>query len=193
MKRDRRPAVFLDRDGTISEEVGYMTDLSKYSIFPWTSEAIRKLNEAGLVTVLVTNQSGVARGLFGSGDVDLVHDRLRHEIGRAGARLDAIYYCPHHPDDECGCRKPRPGLLYQASLEIGLDLPGSFMVGDRYTDVATGRAAGTRTILVLTGLGREQHRAYKDELRQPDFVADTLDHAVDFILASSGRLGARRF
>ena len=181
-----RPAVFLDRDGTVSEEVGYMQSLSMYSVFPWTSRAIRRINDIGWAAVLVTNQSGVGRGLFDNGLVEQVHGLLRGEIAREGARLDGIYYCPHLPDDGCECRKPRPGMLQRASQEMKLDLGRSFVIGDRYSDIRTGVAVGARTILVLSGAGTEQHERYRGDEIQPDYVVPTLDHAVELILGVSG-------
>ena len=175
-------AVFLDRDGTVSEEIGYIYDVSLYRVFPWTGPAIRRLNDSGLRAVLVTNQSGVGRGYFGERMVHRVHDRLQREIGRWEARLDAVYYCPHSPDRGCPCRKPRPGMLWRGRDELGIDLERSYMVGDRYLDVETGKAAGTRTILVMTGDGHSEHALHRDADLQPDLIAANLDEAVDLIL-----------
>ena len=180
----RRPAVFLDRDGTLSEEIGYMRDISRYSVFPWTGKAIRRINDFGIAVVVVTNQSGIGRGFFEAGLVDEVHECLREEIGRDGAHIDAIYYCPHHPDDACECRKPKPGLIHQASAEMHLDPDRSFMIGDRYTDIRAGASSGAQTILVLTGDGARERTEHSDEEVQPDHVARTLDEAVDLIVDS---------
>src|SRR5262245_51211482 len=131
------PGVFLDRDGTVCEEVGYVNHVSRCRLLPRSAEAIRLLNEAGLPVVVVTNQAGVARGYFQEEMILAVHDRLRALLAEQGARLAGIYYCPHHPSageppyrTECGCRKPKPGMLYRASREIGIDLARSFLVGD---------------------------------------------------------------
>ena len=175
-------AVFLDRDGTVSEEVGYMYDVTLYQVFPWTGQAIRRLNECGIRVALATNQSGIERGYFSERTVHRVHDRLREKIGRSGASLDAVYFCPHHPEAGCGCRKPRPGMLERAREELGINLGNSYMVGDRYLDVQTGRAAGARTILVMTGNGREEQEQYRDAEIQPDHFAQDLAEAVDLIL-----------
>ena len=115
-------AVFLDRDGTVSKEIGYMYDVSLYEIFPWTAEAIRKINETGMRVILTTNQSGVERGYFGERMVHRVHKRLRDQIAPYGARLDAAYFCPHRPDTGCPCRKPQPGMLHRGQQELGIDL-----------------------------------------------------------------------
>jgi len=146
----RQGAVFLDRDGTVSEEVGYMYDVSLYRVFPWTGDAIRRLNESGMKVALATNQSGIERGYFRHEMIERVHDRLRSELARSQATLDAAYFCPHHPNNTCLCRKPRPGMLLQGQSELGIDLECSYMVGDRYGDVHTGKAAGVTTVLVLT-------------------------------------------
>ncbi len=176
------PAVFLDRDGTVSEEIGYMYDVSLYRIFPWTGEAIRMINQTGMHVILTTNQSGVERGYFSERMVHRVHKRLRDEIGRHGARLDAAYFCPHHPESGCTCRKPRPGMLFRGQKEFEVDLGNSYMVGDRYLDVQTGKAAGTQTILVMTGDGRSEREQFKDEELQPDLFAEDLVEAAELIL-----------
>jgi D-glycero-D-manno-heptose 1,7-bisphosphate phosphatase len=175
-------AVFLDRDGTVSEEVGYMYDVSLYRVFPWTGAAIRRINQSGLYAVLATNQSGLARGYFGRTMLDRVHRKLARDIGRSGAHLDGIYYCSHLPDAGCDCRKPKPGLLIAASKALNIDLNRSYMVGDRLTDVRAGQAAGARTVLVLSGDGTNQLARRVEGDAGPDHVARTLGDAVDFIL-----------
>ena len=176
------PAVFLDRDGTVSEEVGYMYDVSLYRVFPWTGEAIRRINQSGMKVILATNQSGIDRGYFTESMVNKVHNRLRDEISKAKAKLDGVYFCPHHPEAGCKCRKPNPGMLRRAERELGVDLQRSYMVGDRYLDVRTGKAAGAFAVLVLTGDGQEEYELHKNDDIQPDFVADNLAEAVDCIL-----------
>jgi D-glycero-D-manno-heptose 1,7-bisphosphate phosphatase len=184
MKQGPQPkrAVFLDRDGTVSEEVGYMYDVSRLRVFPWTGPAIRRINDSGLYAILATNQSGVARGYFGRAMVDRVHGKLAAEIRRARGRLDAAYFCPHAPEENCECRKPKPGLLFRARDDLAIDLGNSYMIGDRYTDLRAGIAAGTRTILVMTGDGRDERARHHDSTLQPDHVAETLSDAVDFLL-----------
>ena len=185
-----RRAVFMDRDGTISEEVGYVNHVSRYRVFPFAAEAVRTLNEAGWLAVLVTNQAGVARGYFKEDLIGEVHKVLTAELGRGGARLDAVYYCPHHPSVgeppyrfDCDCRKPRPGLLLRAAGELGLDLPRCWMVGDRYSDAELARNAGARSALVLTGYGRGEleHQSHAWP-RRPDLVAENLLEAVKKIV-----------
>ncbi len=178
-----RPAVFLDRDGTICEEVGYLNHLSRFMMYPWAASSIRRLNEANLAVIVVTNQSGVSRGIFPESLVQQVHRQMAQELGNAGARLDAVYYCTHRREDHCDCRKPLPGLLHRAAGEHGLDLERSFVVGDRYADVASAHAAGSRGILVLTGYGRGEYELHRQKWPQPpDFVAENLESAVHLIL-----------
>jgi D-glycero-D-manno-heptose 1,7-bisphosphate phosphatase len=191
MDKTRR-AVFIDRDGTISEEVGYVNHVSRYRVFPFAAEAVRLLNEAGWLAVLVTNQAGVARGYFREDLIGEVHALLAAELERGGARLDAVYYCPHHPSVgeppyrfDCDCRKPRPGLIRRAADELGLDLAVSWMVGDRYSDVELARNAGVRAAFVLTGYGRGELE-HQSQLwpRRPDLVAENLLEAVREIIQS---------
>lgn len=178
-----RRAVFLDRDGTLCEEMGYLNHLSRFHLFPFAAAAVRRMNEAGLPVVVLTNQSGVARGFFPEGLVHRVHEQLAAELAAGGARLDAIYFCPHRGEDACACRKPRPGMLERAAREHALALAGSFLISDRYADLEMGHAVGARTILVLTGYGRgelEWHRA--EWLRQPDYVAEDLSVAAEIVV-----------
>ena len=186
----KRPAVFIDRDGTISEEVGYVNHPSRYRVFPYAAEAIKLLNDAGRLAVLVTNQAGVARGYFAEGLISEVHAALAREMERGGARLDAVYYCPHHPAVgeppyrlDCDCRKPRPGLIRRAADELSVDLSASWMIGDRYGDVELARNAGLRSAFVLSGYGRGEWEYQRTRWpHQPDLVAEDLLEAVREIL-----------
>jgi D-glycero-D-manno-heptose 1,7-bisphosphate phosphatase len=191
-----RRAVFLDRDGTVIEEVGYLNRLDRVVFFPWTVDAIRVLNAAGLLVVVVTNQAGVARGYFDEALVRDTHALIDRRVREGGARIDAYYYCPHHPDGVvealrrvCECRKPRPGMIWQAARDLDIDVPGSFVVGDRWLDVDMGRAAGTRTVLVRTGYGREEEGHGTGAA--PDKVADNLMDAAAWILRSLAGRGPR--
>ena len=187
-----RRAVFMDRDGTISEEVGYVNHVSRYRVFPFAAEAVRTLNEAGWLAVLVTNQAGVARGYFREELIGEVHKVLASELECGGARLDAVYYCPHHPTVgeppyrfDCDCRKPRPGLLLRAARELDLDLSRCWMIGDRFGDTELARNAGARSALVLTGYGRgEMEHQSHAWAQRPDLVAENLLEAVKKIVAS---------
>ncbi len=154
------PAVFLDRDGTLIAERNYLCRPEDVVLLPGAAEAVGRLNRAGFRVVVVTNQSGVARGFFGLEQVDRVHRHIDRLLARHGAVIDAYYVCPHHPAAgeppwrrDCACRKPKPGLLLQAAAAMHLDLSRSFMIGDKLADVEAGRAAGCRPILVRTGYG----------------------------------------
>ncbi|MDX6614073.1 MAG: D-glycero-D-manno-heptose 1,7-bisphosphate phosphatase [Blastocatellia bacterium] len=182
-------AVFIDRDGTISEEVGYVNHPTRFRLLPHSAEAIRTLNQEGWLAILVTNQAGVARGYFSEDLIHEVHERLVSELEQEGARLDGIYYCPHHPTVgeppyrlDCDCRKPKPGLINRAAAELDIKLDESWMVGDRFGDVQLARNAGVNSAFVLTGYGRgeweHQRRAWPS---QPEIVAEDLLEAVQQI------------
>ena len=185
-----RGAVFLDRDGTINEQMGYINHISRFVLLPGAAAAIRRLNEAGIPVVVTTNQSGLARGYFPAELVDEVHALMTRQLAAAGAHIDAIYVCPHHPEaveeryrQRCDCRKPRPGLFTRAAADLGLDLSASFVVGDRWSDLKAARAIGAAAILVLTGygIGDRQYIGPTQEV-QPDCVADDLGAAVGWIV-----------
>ena len=176
-------AIFMDRDGTVSEEVGYMYHSDLYKPFPWTGEAIRKINESGMKAVLITNQSGVERGYFPESMVHATHDVLHKELARCQAHLDAVYFCPHQPGTGCDCRKPKPGMIVRAARDMDIDISSSFMIGDKYIDVEMGRRVGARSVLVRTGYGEEELEKHRDFPYKPDFVADNLLHAVEAILS----------
>jgi D-glycero-D-manno-heptose 1,7-bisphosphate phosphatase len=178
-----RPAVFLDRDGTIAEEVGYLNHVSRFRILPHVAESIRRLNDAALPVIVVTNQSGVGRGYFPESLVHTVHELMSQQLAAAGARLDGIYYCPHVSADSCDCRKPKTGMLERAAREHAINLRTSFVVGDRYGDVEFAHRAGAHSILVRTGYGEGEYlwNSSKWQIR-PDFVAADLADAVYWIL-----------
>jgi D-glycero-D-manno-heptose 1,7-bisphosphate phosphatase len=188
----KRRAVFMDRDGTISEEIGYVNHPSRYRVFAYAGEAVRLLNEAGWLAILVTNQAGVARGYFTEDLIGAVHGVLEGELQRTGAHLDAIYYCAHHPSVgqppyrfDCDCRKPKPGLIQRAAQDFDIDLAASWMIGDRYSDVELAHNAGVRSALVLSGYGRGEWEYQRQAWpREPDMIADDLLEAVRKILMS---------
>ncbi|HXC64950.1 MAG TPA: HAD family hydrolase [bacterium] len=207
-----RPAVFLDRDGTLSEEIGYIhpADLPRYALLPRTAEGLKRLAAAGYALVVLTNQSGVARGYFPRAQVDAVHARLRALLAAEGVALDAVYYCPHHPEPagpadnghlpegrvaaaavpelsvDCDCRKPKPGLALQAARELGLDLGRSWMVGDKGADLGLADSAGLRGgVLVLTGYGQGTLDKLLAKGTAPRWVAKDLVSAADLILAEA--------
>ena len=178
-------AVFLDRDGTINVEKDYLYRVEEFEFVPGAAQAIRRLNEAGWLVVVVTNQSGVARGYYGEQEVQELHRHVDQELARSGARVDAWYYCPHHPagrapySRECDCRKPLPGMLLAAAATYEIDLTASWMIGDKLADVEAAYAAGCRPILVRTGYGRT------DALTVPEGtpVCDDLSAAVELVTA----------
>jgi D-glycero-D-manno-heptose 1,7-bisphosphate phosphatase len=190
--RPARPAIFIDRDGTLSEEVGYVNHVSRLRLFPFAVDAIRLVNRSPYLAVLVTNQAGVARGYFAESLVHEVHDAIRRAMDAGGARLDAVYFCPHHPTageepyrQDCDCRKPRPGLLHRAARELGVDLARSFVIGDRRGDLELAWGVGATAVMVKTGYGRGEleHQA-PSWPRPPDLVAE---HLLDAVVSILGR------
>jgi len=178
-----RTAVFLDRDGTIAEEVGYLNHASRFRMFPFAAAAICRLNKAGWPVILVTNQSGVGRGYFPESLVRSVNELMTQQLAEEGAKLDAIYYCPHTSADNCNCRKPKTGMLDRAALEHGLDLQRSIVVGDRYGDIKLARNVRARGVLVRTGYGEGELAWHAAKWPfQPDFVAENLTQAAEWIL-----------
>jgi D-glycero-D-manno-heptose 1,7-bisphosphate phosphatase len=171
--------VFIDRDGTLIEETGYLNDLSRLKLFPYSVDAVRQLNRAAFTVVVVTNQAGIARGIVPATFLETAHAHLSRAMDAGGARIDRYYHCPHHPDGivpglsrACDCRKPAPGLWLQASRELSIDLSQSYTIGDRWLDVRAGRAAGTRTVMVRTGYGEGEARARTDGVAADAIVSD---------------------
>lgn len=176
-------AVFLDRDGTINEEVHYLSSSEQFRLLPDAGKAIRLLNQRGWRVIVITNQSALARGHFTEEELALVHHKMKTELDREGAHIDGIYVCPHHPDNGCSCRKPGMALFEQAAQEFDVDFGTSCAVGDKMTDLLPGAHLGCRTILVLTGHG-QQELASRDEWEvEPDHIAPDLLSAVRWILA----------
>lgn len=149
------PAVFLDRDGTINVEKNYLYRIEDWEWIPGAQDSIKMLRETGYLVVVISNQAGIARGLYSTGDVDLLHAHVQQELAMHGTCIDSFYYCPHHPDldDLCTCRKPAPGMLLQAAKDLNIDLSASWMIGDKAIDVFAGHAAGAKSMLVKSGYG----------------------------------------
>lgn len=183
-------AVFFDRDGTVIVEVGYLSDLKQLALIPGAGAAIKRLNEAGFKVVLVTNQSGIARGYFTEEFVHETHAFLARMLQAEGARFDGVYYCPHHPKSgssrytrECGCRKPGTGMLDQAAKDLDIDVKKSFVVGDKWSDVELGQRAGAASVLVASGFPADDPgNARPEHVREPDHIAPSITEAVDWIL-----------
>jgi D-glycero-D-manno-heptose 1,7-bisphosphate phosphatase len=176
-------AVFLDRDGTINEDSGYIDHPNRIELIPRSRQAIKRLNKKNILTIIVSNQSGVGRGYLKRKDVALVDEKLKTELVKGKAYIDDTYYCYHHPDNNCSCRKPKPGMLNKAARKFHLDLTRCFVVGDHYSDIALGYEVGAKTVMVLTGHGRAEmkSKSIKSKCR-PDYVAKDLYAAVNWIL-----------
>ena len=188
-----RPAVFMDRDGCLIEEAGYINHPSRVRMLPRSPAAVACLNRAGIAAVMATNQAGIARDYFSKETLEAVNAEVVRQLADHGATLDALYVCTHHPTAgqppfrlECECRKPKPGLLLRAAADLALDLSRSVMIGDKPSDVAAGHAAGVATVLVLTGYGRGEWEYRRHEWTLgPDHVAEDL---FDAVLWALGRL-----
>ena len=172
-------AVFLDRDGTISHEVGYVDRIEKFSLYPFTPEALKIFRDLGYLLVVVTNQSGVARGFFTEDLLRKVHERMLVELEREGVSIDAIFYCPHHPsvNGVCRCRKPGTGMIDEAVKRFNIDPKRSIVIGDKWSDVELGRRVGAFTIQVLTGYGKGEFLRGEIEKNPPDMLAKNILHA----------------
>lgn len=185
-----KPAVFMDRDGTMTVEGGYINHPSRLKLIPTTADAVRLCNEHDLLAIVATNQAGVARGYFTEDMIHVVHKRLGTMLAKKNAVLDAIYYCPHHPREgkppyraQCDCRKPGPGMIERACRELPVDKAHSYMVGDKISDSEFGHRLGLRTVMVMTGYGRGEYEFQRQDWTDtPDFIAKNLKHAVEWII-----------
>jgi D-glycero-D-manno-heptose 1,7-bisphosphate phosphatase len=162
-------AVFLDRDGTVNEEVGYLSQPENIRILPDVPNAIRLLKEAGYKVLVITNQSGVARGYYTEDDVQLINKKINEQLMQSGASIDGFFYCPHHPDGiiakysyTCKCRKPESGMILEAADKFSLDLTKSFIIGDKLSDLQMAESLGARAVLVLTGYGEREKEKYRN-------------------------------
>jgi histidinol-phosphate phosphatase family protein len=175
--------IFLDRDGVINENRSdYVKSWSEFLFLPGSLEAIAKLTQAGHRLIVCTNQAGIAKGTISQKTIEEIHRRMLAEVARAGGYIEKVYYCPHAKDEQCGCRKPQPGLLLRARDELGLDMNKAIFIGDSITDIRAGLAAGVSCILVLTGLGEEHLRTRQHEIGGLFTVSMSLKHAAESIL-----------
>jgi D-glycero-D-manno-heptose 1,7-bisphosphate phosphatase len=190
-----KSAVFLDRDGTLIEDVGYLERLDRISFYPWSIDAVRLLNRAGFLVIVITNQAGVARGYFPEAFLADAHRYLDEKLAAGGATIARYYYCPHHPDGSvaayrqaCECRKPGPGMILQAQRDFDINLSRSFVVGDRWHDIQMGQAAGVRGLLVRTGYGGSEATKPRDSVKPAAVVAHLLEATSWILLNRAGDL-----
>lgn len=186
MKNNKRhKAVFLDRDGTLCEEVNYLSRPEDLRLFSFSAEAVRLLNQSGYLVILITNQSGIARGFFDEQTLHEIHTKLESDLLRSNAKLDAIYYCPHNSTDSCVCRKPKIGMIEQAKKDFSLDLENSWIIGDKAIDVETGFNAHLKTALVLTGYGKSELENLK---KKPNLIAENLLQSIKRLLLTVNKI-----
>ena len=174
----RKPAIFVDRDGTLIEEVNFLSRLEDLRVFPFTRPALEVLKDNGYLVIVLTNQSGIARGKYTEADMHAIHDQIQAEVG---GMIDAFYFCPHLPSAECTCRKPNLGMIESAQAEFDIDMERSWMIGDKNLDVQIAKNAGIKSVLVLTGYG-VKHRSQLES--EPDIVVDNFGVAVGNFIAA---------
>jgi len=172
--KDKNKAIFLDRDGVINEEVSHLSDPDNFVFIKESIEALKILKDLGFLLIVITNQAGIARGLFNEETLSKIHEKMKRILNENSIPIDDIFYCPHHPDftGSCNCRKPKPGMIFSAREKYNIDLNESYMVGDTLGDIETGFNAKCKTILVMTGYGREEKR--KIDKVKPDFIFNNL-------------------
>lgn len=175
------PTIFIDRDGTINREAGYINHVDNFELFPFTAQAIRLLNEHNFLVVVITNQAGIARGYFPESLLMEVHNKMDMELAKQNAKVDALYFCPHHPSSkdpelaiECNCRKPAPGMIEQAIKDLPVDTERMYMIGDKFTDIKFGKKCGCKTIMVKTGYGKGELALSPDSIIKPDYLVENL-------------------
>ena len=183
MARLEKTTIFLDRDGTLNEDTGYVTSPEKLTLFPGVVESVARLNRLGNRLVLVTNQSAIARGFMTVEDLHLIHQKLHNELEVGGGWLDGIFFCPHHPEDACVCRKPRPGLIHQAVKELHVNAAQSYLIGDKHIDMVLAQAVGSIGVLVMTSeFSQEALKAMERDQCQVGHVASSFSEAADWIV-----------
>lgn len=187
MIKMKNKAVFIDRDGTINVDVHYLDNPDKFEMYPGVGEGVKKLKENGFKIIVITNQSGIARGYFTEKQLSKVHERMKKEFQNFDVVLDGIYYCSHHPDKNCNCRKPNTGLYEKAIKDHNIDVKKSYMLGDKILDMDAGKKIGARTVLVPEVHIRDEFLSNKNEWKyKPDYIADDFLSAVEWILKLNG-------
>ncbi len=171
---EKKKAIFLDRDGVINEEVGYLSNPQDFEFIEGSIEALKILKQKGFLLIVITNQAGIARGFFTDDTLRAIHDKMLNRLKREGIELDDIFFCPHHPDftGPCDCRKPKPGMILKAKSKYNIDLTKSYMIGDTLNDIQTGNTAKCNTVLVLTGYGKEEQKKVDSII--PDMIFKNL-------------------
>ena len=180
MEKKINKAVFIDRDGTIAKDVPYCSNPEHFELLPEVAEGIRRLNNHGFKVIVVTNQSGIARGYFNEDMLSRIHDKMHSELAKSDAHVDAIYYCPHHPDDNCECRKPKSKMLLQAASDLNINLEQSYVIGDNDMDIEMGKNVGCKTILIA----RKNKERESDKVLCPDYVTSSVSTAAQWIIDS---------
>jgi D,D-heptose 1,7-bisphosphate phosphatase len=173
--------VFIDRDGTINVNFGYIDNPDDFEMYPGVKEGIKLLKDKGFKIIVITNQSGIARGYFSEETLENIHQKMKNELSKKGASIDAIYYCPHHPKDKCNCRKPNTGLFQQAVKELNIDVKRSFIIGDRMLDIEAGYKIGCKTVLVPENKEKVEQEMKESSIK-PDYVCDDFYSGVGWIL-----------
>lgn len=173
----KNKAIFLDRDGTINRDMHYSADVSRLRVFKNAATAIKKLNDAGYKVIVVSNQSGIARKYFKKKDVEKLNKIIIDRLGKRKAKIDAVYFCPHHPNKNCSCRKPKSGMILKAKKDFNLDIKNSYMVGDMQSDIDLAKNAGAKSVFVLTGAGID--------VKGADYTAKDILDATEWILKQS--------
>jgi D,D-heptose 1,7-bisphosphate phosphatase len=179
----KNKAIFIDRDGTINVDVHYLDNPDKFQMYPGVGEGVKKLKENGFKVIVITNQSGIARGYFTKKQLSNIHEKMRKEFQKFDIELDGIYYCPHHPDDNCNCRKPNTELFEKAVKEHNIDIKKSYVLGDKIQDISAGKKIGAGAILIpephLKGKFLSKNNDWESN---PDYIADDFLDAVEWIL-----------
>ena len=194
MEQSKHSAVFIDRDGTLNVEKDYVYKIEDFEFIPGAKEAIRLLNEHYFKVIVISNQSGIARGYYTPNDVHLLHDYIQRELRKEKAQIDAFFYCPHHPEgtvDEfrksCDCRKPNPGMILQAEQKLNIDLQSSYVIGDNVSDIKLQEKVPVKTILVRTGHGNKTIEVLENEKIKPERIEENLLDAVNHIIRTTIR------